>query len=84
MTMFSSSGTDGLPLDVLWEDGERVFCRIWRVDASGERKELIAVRSAADGPASATIARLTHEYELKDYLDGAWAVRPLELMKERG
>jgi hypothetical protein len=39
MTMFSSSGTDDLPLDVLWEDGERIFCRTWRVDASGERKE---------------------------------------------
>ena len=84
MTMFSSSGTDDLPLDVLWEDGERIFCRTWRVDASGERKELMAVRSAAEGPASATIARLTHEYELRDYLDGAWAARPLELMRERG
>ena len=42
MTMFSSSGTDDLPLDVLWEDGERIFCRTWRVDASGERKEIMA------------------------------------------
>ena len=84
MTMFSSSGTDDLPLDVLWEDGERIFCRIGRVDGRGERRDLIAVRSAAEGPASATIARLVHEYELRDYLDGAWAARPLELMKERG
>ena len=84
MTMFSSSRTDDLPLDVLWEDGERIFCRTWRVDASGERKELMAVRSAAVSPASATIAHLTHEYELRDYLDDAWAVRPLELMSERG
>src|SRR5580704_5826072 len=84
MTMFSSSGTDDLPLDVLWEDGERIFCRTWRVDATGEQKELMAVRSAAAGPASAIIAHLTHEYELKDYLDGAWATRPLELVKERG
>ena len=85
MTMLGSSGTDDLPLDVLWEDDERIFCMTCRVDARGERKEIMAVRSAADArPASATIARLTHEYELKDYLDGAWAVRPLELMKERG
>ena len=61
MTKFSSFGTDDLPLDVLWEDGERIFCRTWRVDASGERKELMAARSAAEGPASATIARLTQE-----------------------
>src|ERR1700733_1904502 len=85
MTMLGSSGTDGLPLDVLWEDGERIFCRTWRVDARGERKEIMAVRSAADaGPASATIARLTHEYELTDYLDSAWAMRPLDLMKKCG
>src|SRR4029077_20585547 len=28
--------------------------------------------------------RLTHEYELKDELDRAWAVRPLELMRDAG
>ena len=51
---------------------------------SGERKELMAIRSAAEDPASATIARLTHEYELKDYLDRAWAMRPLDLLKKCG
>jgi hypothetical protein len=30
------------------------------------------------------INRLTHENELKDYLDGAWALRPVELVRERG
>ena len=39
-----------MPLDVLWEDGERIFCRIGRVDGRGERRDLIAVRSAAEGP----------------------------------
>ena len=28
--------------------------------------------------------RLAHEYGLKDALDGAWAVRPLELVRDRG
>jgi PAS domain S-box-containing protein len=84
MTMLRSSGTDDLPLDVLWEDGEFVFCSTWRVDASGKRKELIAVRSTAEDPTSGTIARLTHEYELKDHLDGAWAAVPQELLHERG
>src|SRR6202011_1091242 len=28
--------------------------------------------------------RLAHEYGLKDELDAAWAVRPLELVRERG
>ena len=30
------------------------------------------------------IIRLAHEYGLKDELDVAWAVRPLELVRERG
>jgi serine/threonine protein kinase len=30
------------------------------------------------------ILRLTHEYELKDELDSAWALRPLELVREGG
>jgi serine/threonine protein kinase len=84
MTMLNSPATNDLPLEVLWEDGERLFCRTWRVDASGERQEIMAVRSVAEGSASATGARLTHEYELKDHLDGTWAVRPLEVKKRRG
>ena len=31
-----------------------------------------------------SINRLTREFELKDYLDGAWALRPVELVRERG
>jgi hypothetical protein len=33
---------------VLWEDGERVFCRAWGEDASGRRQEFIAVMSAGE------------------------------------
>jgi PAS domain S-box-containing protein len=82
MTMLSSS--DDLPLHVLWQDGERVFCRTWRVGADGERQEFLAVRSAAEHPTPGAIARLTREYELRDYLNGGFAVRPLELVHERG
>ncbi|MEA2916317.1 MAG: hypothetical protein QOJ15_8398 [Bradyrhizobium sp.] len=39
---------------------------------------------AAEHPKPATLDRLAHEYELKDELDGAWAVRPLELVREGG
>jgi serine/threonine protein kinase len=31
-----------------------------------------------------SVNRLVHEYELKDYLDSAWALRPLELVREHG
>ena len=37
-------------LQVLWEDGERVFCRGWRRDADGSRRAVLAVRPAADAP----------------------------------
>lgn len=39
---------------------------------------------AAEHPASTTISGLAHEFALKDYLDGAWAARPLELVRSRG
>jgi predicted ATPase len=35
-------------------------------------------------PTTGSLNRLTHEYELKDDLDDAWAARPLELVRERG
>ena len=42
------------------------------------------VSPAAERPAPATLDRLTHEYGLKDDLDGTWAARPLELIREGG
>ena len=44
----------------------------------------MAVLLAAEYPAPATLDRLAREYELKDELDGTWAVRPLELVRDRG
>src|SRR6266446_4681440 len=84
MKPFSWFGAGGdSSLQVLWEDGERVFCRgERRVD--GYRAAVLAVLPAAEHPTPATLDRLACEYELKDELDGAWAVRPLELVRERG
>jgi PAS domain S-box-containing protein len=79
---FGAEGDDGL--QVLWEDGERVFCRGWRLGADGNRGTVLAVLPAAEHPPPASLARLAHEYGLKDELDSAWAVRPLELGRERG
>ncbi|WP_280155833.1 ATP-binding sensor histidine kinase [Piscinibacter sp. XHJ-5] len=50
----------------------------------GERRDCITVLPAAEHPAPASVSRLSHEYALKDHLDGAWALRPLELVRERG
>ena len=68
---------------ILWENGDRVFCREWRQGAHGHRGTVLAVVPAAAHPTPAVLDRLAHEYALKDELDGAWAVRPLELVRER-
>src|SRR3954447_17978699 len=69
---------------VLWEDGERVFSRGWRLDDNGNRFAVLLVAPAGDHPSRSTLDRLAHEYELKDELDSAWAARPLALMRDAG
>ena len=78
---FGAGGVSGLR--VLWDDGERVFCRGER-HADGHRTAVLAVLPTAEHPTPATIDRLAREYDLKAELDGAWAVRPLELVRDRG
>src|SRR5882757_1722081 len=78
---FGAGGVSNL--QVLWEDGERVFCRGER-HADGYRAAVLAVLPAAEHPTPVTLDRLAREYGLKDDLDGAWAVRPLELVRDRG
>jgi PAS domain S-box-containing protein len=70
--------------EVLWQDTERVVCRRWRNGAHGDRQAVLAVLPAAEHPTPDSLNRLTHEYELKDDLDGGWAVRPLQLVREHG
>ncbi|HUN96802.1 MAG TPA: serine/threonine-protein kinase PknK, partial [Bradyrhizobium sp.] len=67
----------------MWEDGERVFRRGWRPADSGERAVLI-VQPAAEHPSHSSLDRLTHEFELKDELESAWALRPLDLVRKAG
>src|ERR1700737_3893674 len=78
----------GAPMDqslqVLWGDGERVLFRGSRLGAEGERKPVLAVLLAADRPPPLALERLAHEYELRNELDGAWAARPLEFVREDG
>ncbi|QCP52663.1 PAS domain S-box protein [Trinickia violacea] len=76
-------GETGSDLQTLWQDGERVFSRARRPADGGDETRLIA-RPAVEQPSSASLERLAHEFELKDELDGAWAVRPLELLREGG
>src|SRR5262249_43893773 len=69
---------------VLWEDGERVFRRGWRLDDDGERRAVLIVLPAAEHPSRSSLDRLSHEHDLKNELDGAWAVRPLDLVRDAG
>src|ERR1700739_2069594 len=71
---------------VLWEDGERVFCRgNSRGNSDGDdTTPVLAVLPATEHPAPAVLNRLVHEYELRDELDAAWAAKPLELVREGG
>ncbi|UWU76543.1 AAA family ATPase [Bradyrhizobium huanghuaihaiense] len=79
-TLFGTRGNGDL--QILWEDGERVFYgSIGRADAD---RPVLVVLPAAELPSPATLDRLAHEYGLKEELDGAWAVRPLELIREGG
>ncbi|HEX3527643.1 MAG TPA: serine/threonine-protein kinase PknK, partial [Thermoanaerobaculia bacterium] len=71
-------------LQVLWEDGERAFCRGSRLGADGSPIPVLVIVLTAEHPPPFALDRLVREYELKDELDSAWAVRPLELVRERG
>ncbi|WP_354684334.1 AAA family ATPase [Cupriavidus necator] len=66
---------------VLWDDGERIFCRGRRPGDSSDQHVLLA-RPAAEHPLPASLDRLAHELGLREELDGAWAVRPLALARE--
>src|SRR6185436_752744 len=78
------AGWEDDSLEVLWRDTGRVFCRLWRDDSAGQTHAFIPVNSAVAPSSLARVNRLTHEYGLQRYLDSAWALRPLELVRERG
>jgi serine/threonine protein kinase len=79
-SQFACGGNSGF--QVLWEDGERLFCR---GNGHGDDTTLVlAVLPAIEHPAPAVVDRLAHEYELRDELDAAWAARPLEFVREQG
>ncbi|MFB9268056.1 AAA family ATPase [Bradyrhizobium erythrophlei] len=80
-TQFSVFGNSNF--QVLWEDGERVFCRGER-RADTDLPGVLALLPAVEHPAPAILDRLVHEYELKEDLDRAWAVHPLQLVREGG
>src|SRR6201981_929838 len=77
-------GNSDIGSEVLWEDAERILCRRWRTCANGDRQSVLVVLPVAEHPPPGSLNRLTHEYEIKDDLDDAWAARPLGLVGEHG
>ena len=78
------AGWEDDSLEVLWRDGARAFCRLSRGDTEGETHAFMPIPSGAEHPTLESVNRLTHEHNLRSYLDGSWAVRPLDLVRERG
>src|SRR6266436_4875924 len=68
-------------LETLWEDGDFVLSRTTLAD---ETTSVLVLATASEQPAPGIIARLEHEYSLRDGLDSDWAVRPLTLIRREG
>ena len=83
LSPFGGKGDQG-GRQVLWEDGERVFCRGWRLGEDGSRSAVLVVLPLAARPSPSSLDRLAHEHALKEELDGAWAVRPMEIVRDGG
>ena len=81
---FDTAIKGGMPLQVLWEDGERVFSRASCAEPGGNRRTVLVVAPASDNPTGLCLQRLAHEFSLKEELDASWAARPLDLVRERG
>ena len=75
-----AAGDDGL--QVLWDDGERIFRRGWRLDGDGARFAALSALLTAERPSAAAVDRLAHEFGLREELESTWAARPLELTSE--
>jgi PAS domain S-box-containing protein len=70
--------------DFLWEDGEREFYRLGLTQEDGTERACIAVLPLSARPHSAVIEGLKHEYALRAHLDAGWAMRPVDLLSQRG
>src|ERR1700730_11538694 len=72
----------GEPMALVEHAGETVMCRGSHRDAGGDRHSVLFVLATAEHPSPSTLNRLNHEYGLRDELDGAWALKPIELVRD--
>ena len=62
-------------LETLWADQEFVLSRLTR-----NVGPVLVLATALEQPSAETLGRLEHAYSLRELLDPAWAVRPLEFV----
>src|SRR6267154_3666304 len=55
-----------------------------RAREHGEQSTVLVVAPVSEYPALGSLARLEHEYSLRDELDSDWAARPLTLVRREG
>lgn len=70
--------------EILWEDAERVFCRLPAAESGEARYAFMPTHAATQHPTRQSAQRLTHEFGLKDHLDADWALQPVDLLREKG
>ena len=80
----TGSVRENSPSELLWEDAERAFFRLRRDDGARRQHAFFPVTSGSPQSAQERLSRLEHEYELKEHLDSAWALRPVELLTNPG
>ncbi|MFD1972383.1 AAA family ATPase [Trinickia caryophylli] len=71
-------------MTVAWDDGEYAYCHTRLTRGAGAPAAVLAVVPARERAPGASAERLSHEYGLRDELDGEWALRPLALLHEEG
>ena len=72
------------PPETLWEDGERRLCRTSLNGADGILRSRIVVVPVAEHPTSNCASRFDHEYALREDLEGALALQPVDLLLQDG
>lgn len=82
--MWLNAAEESGSVEVLSQEGDTLLRRITRrITATGSSSSITAL-AASESAASNSFGGLTREYELAEYLDRNWALRPLELVQEHG
>jgi serine/threonine protein kinase len=83
-TVGFNEAEDSVADQVLSRDSDTLLRRIRRAGSDAHPDTSITVLAASERRAANGLNGLAREYELAEYLDAGWALRPLELVEERG